>query len=77
MIRYEQVKPAAATLIAARPRPTKTVTDRLADAICEIAGEQRPITTRALLDYGFREPVIKRYADQARAVARRRFNKTI
>ncbi len=75
MIRYQQIKSAPATIIAARPRATKTIIDRLADAICEIAGEQRAVTTQALLDHGFREPVIKRYADQARAVARRRFIK--
>ncbi len=75
MIRFEQIKPTPATVIAARSRPTRTIIDRLADAICEIAGEQRPVTTQALLDHGFREPVIKRYADQARTVARRRFIK--
>ena len=77
MIRFQQIVPTKDAIIAPQPRPTRTIIDRLADAICEIAGEQRPITNQALLDRGFREPVIKRYADQARALARRRFNKHI
>ena len=77
MIRFQTVEHKVAPKIAPQPRATRTIIDRLADAICEIAGEQRPITNQALLDRGFREPVIKRYADQARAVARRRFNKHI
>lgn len=77
MIRFQQIEPKSAAIIAARPRPTRAIVDLLADAICEIAGEQRPITNQALLDRGFREPVIKRYADQARSLARRRFNKHI
>ena len=77
MIRFQTIEHKVAPKIAPQPRPTRTIIDRLADAICEIAGEQRPVTTQALLDRGFREPVIKRYADPARALARRRFNKHI
>ena len=77
MIRYQSIQPQHAAVIASRPRPTRTIVDRLADAICELAGEQQPITNQALLDRGFPEPVIKRYADQARSVARRRFIKNI
>ncbi|WP_065091612.1 hypothetical protein [Rhizobium leucaenae] len=76
MIRFQPLEPAS-PVIAPRPRVTRTIVDRLADAICEIAGEQRPITNEALLDCGFPEPVIKRYAAQARAVARRRFIKNV
>jgi len=76
MIRFQQVEPKAA-VIAIRPRITRTIVDHLADAICEITGEQRPVTNQALLDRGFGERIIKRYADQARAVARRRFIKHI
>ncbi|QYA12961.1 hypothetical protein [Rhizobium sp. AB2/73] len=77
MIRFQTIEPKAAPKIAPQPRPTRTIVDRLADAICELAGEQRPITNQALLDRGFTEPVIKRFADQARALARRRFIKHI
>lgn len=77
MIRFQTIEPKAAPKIAPQPRPTRTIVDRLADAICELAGEQRPITNQALLDRGFPEAVIKRFADQARALARRRFIKHI
>ncbi len=77
MIRFQTIEPKVAHKIVAHQRPTKTIVERLADAICEIAGEQRPITTQALLDYGFSKPVIERCANQARGIARRRFTKKI
>ena len=59
---------------APRPSCRQIAVDRMADAICEIAGGGEPITEEALLR-DFTPAVIARYAAEARQVARRRFIK--
>lgn len=60
---------AAASAKSCRQR----IVERLADAICELAGASEPVTHDALQAHGFPAAVVDHYAEEARTLARRRF----
>lgn len=73
MIRFAEV-PAVSPPIPQRSCRVVAV-ERIADAIRELAGSGEPVTFEAMEARGIPQAVAERYAEDARALARRRFNR--
>ena len=75
MIRYAAAAEIVSDRIASRPRCRQTIVERIADVICETAGSGQAVTAEVFESHNIPPLVVERYADQARAEARRRFVK--
>ena len=71
MIRYETRPDPAAVMRAPPPRCSRSVVDKLADAIREMGHSGEVMTMEALRLRGFSERVVRRHGEAALAIARR------
>jgi len=75
MIRYATKADTVSASIAARPRCTRSIVERIADVICETAGSGQVVTADVFESRDIPVAVVERYAEQARDLARRKFVK--
>lgn len=75
MIEYRTKAEAVSATIAARPRCTRNIVERIADVICEVGGSGQSVTAEAFESRNIPISVVERYAVPARDLARRKFIK--
>ncbi len=75
MIRYATRAETVSARIAAQPRCTRSIVERIADVICEVAGSGQVVTADVFTSRNIPLPIVERFSDQAREIARRKFVK--
>lgn len=75
MIRYVETPPSAPNAPRSMQACRRSLVERMADVICETAGSDRPVTIEVFEEHHIPARLVERHAEEARAIARRRYFK--